>query len=515
MPVEHINHNCGIGAVLAPQGSEAVKLAIEIGRIVENRGQLGAGISTIDRFGNINLFKDGVRFSQQFSDTFDPDSHGLRGELALIHTRYSTVGHAKHKTYAQPFRINVYGYEFVIAHNGQIVNRNHQVKEIHKADIRLQTDNPDFPPSDSEAFGTWIAMAKGSNIIDKFVNGVKGVEGSFSVVIATAQQELLAARDPWGIRPLFWGRVNDSYTVASEDTALKSIGASEITEIEKGELWLFRHGHLPYSMIYDDTRRRSWCDFEDEYLMRPSSSRNGINAGNIRAGYGIELAREELREGRLEDVDFVVGIPETAVDGAKAFAEYLGKEYRQLITRKPEGRGLKGLTYTRSFMAATDNERRDIIRRKFDFSPELAGTKIYLPDDMMVRSNTLSVVGDILRDEIGVLETHARSLTSKTVRPCFLGINMSTREELMAIEFVNGKWVIKSDEKIAAELGFDSMAFLSPAGRRRVRESFGEKPEHFCGYCRGEEGPDFDMSNYDHEQLLEDFDLVGRKILAV
>ncbi len=483
---------------MAPKGKNASTIAAKIGLEVQHRGQEGGGMATQTLDGVVHLHKKAERFGKIFRNTNVLERHSLKGELAIIQTRYRTTGPADDPEFAQPMLIQVGDRHLIGAHNGNIANAEELYDEQRSRGIKLRTQGIDRPVSDSEVLFSRIANAPGADSVERMIRGLEKVEGSFSIVTVTSDNEMIAARDPWGIRPLNFGRLNGHWVVASETNALDKIGAVEQREIEKGEMWRFRQGKDPEGTIYDSTRPKKFCDLEDWYFLWPSSQRNGIEASEVREVAGTVLADEELWFGRKRDVDLVTCVPDTGRSSAVPFAETLNLPYRDRIFK--ERYDDKG---QRSFIASNDVLRVRILEDKYIISKSLAGKKIYLLDDTAIRLRTMEVLIKALKEQIKVDEVHLRLPAPKFKRPCVLGTNINDRRELGAIEFKNGVWVEKSDEQIADEFGADSVAFLTMHGRDRVREKFGENPRDFCGYCHGDDGPDFDMTRYDPEVLLE------------
>jgi amidophosphoribosyltransferase len=263
-------------------------------------------------------------------------------------------------------------------------------------------------------------------------------------------------------------------------------------------MWRFRPGERPERIVYNNAQPRKFCDFEDWYFSFPPSSRGGIEAREIRKQCGIELAREERENNRLVSADLVIGIPDTGRTGAIAFARVLDFDYDEGIYK-----GRSDKQSRRTFIQQSELLRVQAGEHKYKPSHSLRGKVLYVVDDSSVRLITWRILFRNLREYFGVREIHARSLAPKFVRPCVLGVNISGRQELGAVEMRAGHWEVRRDDEIAREVGADSVAFLSMEGRARLRRHFGERPEDFCGYCHGEDGPPFQFSKYDPDRALE------------
>jgi amidophosphoribosyltransferase len=390
------------------------------------------------------------------------------------------------------------------AHNGNVANYAELLHELPAHGRYLDSHGlvddggHGLPPSDSEVLFRRIARAAGDSWPERIVNGLVGVEGAYSLILTTDADELIALRDPWGIRPLSWGVVDGHYLVASETCVLDSQRAVEQYEIQPGEMWRFRPGEPPERIVYRRAQARKYCDFEDWYFSFPPSVRDGVEVREIRKRCGIELAREERARGRLVDADLVIGIPDTGRTGAITFARTLDLEYDEGIYR-----GRSGKQSRRTFIEKSELLREQGGEHKYKPSRSLRGKVLYVVDDSSVRLVTWRILFKNLREHFGVRAIHARSLAPKFIRPCVLGVNINGRQELGAVEMKAGGWEVRRDEAIAREVGADSVAFLSMAGRANLRRHFGEDPDAFCGYCHGEEGPPFRFSVYDPERALE------------
>lgn len=498
------HENCGVAGVIAPKGEDAAPIAAKVGAELQHRGQEGGGIATKQLEGGFNIFRSGKRFGLAFSSTDVLDQQKLKGEIALAHTRYRTTGPASDELYSQPMLVTLRERTLVGGHNGNIANAEELLEELHSKDIYLKTENffdqdsRTFPVSDSEVLFNRMLISEGGSWPEKIARALEGVEGAFSVTLATDHNELIALRDPWGIRPLSFGRINGYWIVASETSVLDKIGASDQIEVDKGEMWIFKDGKEPQPLIYDNTKPRKYCDFEDWYFSWPSSRRHNIEVELIREAAGVQLAKEERMYRKLINVDLVTCVPDTGRSSAIPFAEGLNLPYRDRIFK--ERYDDKGI---RSFIGSSDLLRINILEDKYLLSRSLEGQIIYVVDDTAVRITTMKILANALKYQAGVKEVHLRFSAPKFIRPCVLGVNINKREELGAVEFKNGEWVEKSDEQIAKEINADSVAFLLMDGRESIRRHFGENVDHFCGYCHGGSGPAFDMSKYDKGLLLE------------
>ncbi|MBI2021603.1 hypothetical protein HYS93_01820 [Candidatus Daviesbacteria bacterium] len=494
-----LQENCGIAAAIAPSGVDASPIAAKLAYELQHRGQEGGGIGSKKVGGSFSVLRAGQRFGQAFSS---PNIF----RIALGHTRYRTTGPSDDSDYAQPIYVDSDDRSLMGIHNGNLANFTELHEQLKSAGVSLKTENKVdndgslVPVSDSEVLFNRIARASGEDWPSRVIRAMEGVEGAVSAVIATDQDQMIAFRDPWGIRPLSFGRLNGHWVVASETTPLDKLGVVDQTEIDKGEMWIFESDKDPQRLVYDGSRPKRFCDFEDWYFSWPASRRNGKEEELIREACGYFLAQEEIVSGRLVDADLVTSVPDTGRSSAVTFAEALQLSYRDRVYKERyDDKGGRG------FIGSNPLLRAGIMDDKYLYSSSLAGKVVYLVDDTGVRLETIKIISQTLKERVGVRQAHIRFSAPKFVRPCFLGVNIHNRSELGAVEFRNGLWVVKSNEQIAQEIGADSVAFLTMAGRRRVREYFGESVHDFCGYCHGDEGPNFDWLKYDPDILLEQY----------
>ncbi len=501
---QSIREKCGLAAVVAPRGHDVAPIVASMAAELVHRGQDGGGMSTKVVEGTFRIHRATGTFDAIFYSAEVLARLNLRGEIAMGHTRYRTVGSADDIAYAQPMLVKESGRMLAGIHNGNIANAASILQELPGSGRYLDTygltddEGNCLSPSDSEILFRRIARVEGHSWTERIVNGLKGVEGAYSLIFTTDEDELIALRDPWGIRPLSWGLVDGYYLIASETCVLDSQRAVEQQEIQPGEIWRFRPGERPERIVYDQAQPRKYCDFEDWYFSFPPSLRGGIEVREIRKQCGIELVREEKESNRLVKADLVIGIPDTGRTGAIAFARKLDLDYDEGIYK-----GRSGKQARRTFIEKSELLRTQGGEHKYKPSRSLRDKILYVIDDSSVRLITWRILFKNLREHFGVKEIHARSLAPKFVRPCVLGVNINSRQELGAVELKAGFWRVRSDDEIAREVGADSVAFLSMEGRARVRRHFGERPEDFCGYCHGDDGPPFKFSLYDPDKAWE------------
>jgi amidophosphoribosyltransferase len=520
---KEIHDKCGVGAVMASiEGEDVSAVAANIGYVQSNRGHEGAGLARKRLNGGFALHRGTERFAKVFPSMATLDANDLRGEIVIAHNRYRTTGASDDIDYAQPMLIQEFGRTLIGAHNGNIANAEELYHQLKREGTNFVTENKfdeygnRLPVSDSEILFRKIARAEGVDWKEKVINGLKGVEGSFSFVIGTDTNDVIAGRDPWAVRPMSWGRLNGYFVIASETSVLDKMNVYDQEEIPKGELRIFRPNQMPESVVYDNTKKLSYCDLEDYYVSNPDSRRRNVEADLIREILGKELAREELESGRLvKYADYVCPVPDSGRSAAITFSEEVGIRYRERLYKERYSEIFDSSEEgARSFIASNEILNKRILDNKFRKSRDLEGKVIYLIDDTGIRLRTLKQLAIPLKNDLRVREIHVRYAAPKFLRPCVLGINIKSREELGAVKQIDGIWMKKSNEEIAEEMHVDSVGFLSMAGRARVREYFGESSQDFCGYCHGAEGPGFDMSKYDPD-LLKEKNVVVQRMLTV
>lgn len=496
---ELLAEKCGVAAVIAPPNSDAAPIVTKMGQSLEHRGQEGSGVGIKIMGGVFRHHRAGESFNDTFKTPAVLKKYGLRGEIALAHTRYRTLGPHDDLLYAQPMLVGAGERVLMGAHNGQLINYQELYESLCSQGAKLETADGGYPVSDSEVLFQMIVRSPGADWPEKVARTMEIAKGACSVVLATDRDQVIAFKDPWGIRPLSFGRVNGHFAVASETSVLRKIGVIDQVEIERGEMWVFEPGKDPQRIVYDSSQQSQNCNFEDYYFSWPTSLRHGVPVHVIREAFGTQLGKEEIESGRLaEGADMVSCMPDTGRSGAIPFARTIGLPFQEIIFK--ERYGNRGI---RSFIGSSPLLRNQIIDDKYDYSDIIRGKIVYVGDDSGVRLATWGYAVRALKQRYGAREVHLRSFAPKFIRPCYLGVNINQREELGALQQRDGFWVVKPNEQIAQELNADSVAFLSLNGFKEVMRSFGVNPDHFCGYCHGEEGPPLDWEKYDPDSKLE------------
>ena len=441
---------CGVFGIYAP-GHDVARVAYFGLFALQHRGQESAGIASALRGREIMAIRDQGLVAQVF------DEHKLRslvGDMAIGHVRYSTTGASEWEN-TQPIVRNDCR-TLALAHNGNLIN----AVELH-AELR-ERDVPFSSTSDSEIIAALLACHPAEQIEDAVADVLPRLRGAFSTVVLT-EESVVAFRDPHGLRPLVLGMIENetgpaSYCVASESCAFDLIGAKYLREVLPGEVLTLTDGGVRTRMVASG-ERRAFCVFEYIYFARPDSKMAGTVLQVARGRMGEILWREAP-----VDADLVIPVPDSGNPAARGLARAAGL---------PQDDGfIKNRYVARTFIQPGQELRRHGLRLKFNPLPEVvAGKRLIVVDDSIVRGNTTRQIVQMLRDA-GAAEIHLRISAPPIQHPCHYGIDMSTREEMIA----HGRTV----EEIADELGADSLHYLSLDG---VYEAVGVSRDTHCDAC--------------------------------
>jgi amidophosphoribosyltransferase len=441
---------CGVFGIVAP-GREVARLAYFGLYALQHRGQESAGIATAQR-GHILAMRDQGLVNQVFDEQ---KLRALQGDMAVGHVRYSTTGASSWENSQPVWRAD--RREVALAHNGNLVNAVELHGELRELGVTFRST------SDSEVIAALLSTHPADSAEDALVDVMGRLRGAYSTVAMT-KDRVLAFRDPAGLRPLSLGLLDDSYCVASETCAFDIIGARFLRDVQPGEVVsLTARGLQTRQAVPSD--RRALCVFEHIYFARPDSRLEGQVLQVARGRMGEALAREAPAA-----ADLVIPVPDSGNAAARGFARASGL---------PQDDGLiKNRYVARTFIQPGQELRRHGLRLKFNPLPEVvAGKRLVVVDDSIVRGNTTRQIVQMLRDA-GASEVHMRVSAPPIRHPCHYGIDMSTREEMIA----HGRTVAE----VAAELGADSLAYLSLA---RVYEAIAGTRDTHCDACFSGEYP--------------------------
>ncbi|MDP9401084.1 MAG: amidophosphoribosyltransferase [Actinomycetota bacterium] len=439
---------CGVFGVYAPEPEHEVsKLSYFALYALQHRGQESAGIAVADVGGQIMALRELGLVNQVFDEQ---KLRALTGEMAVGHVRYSTTGSNAWEN-AQPVHRSD-RREVALAHNGNLTNAVELQAELREQGVAFRST------SDSEVIAAMIAAHPAERVEDAVAEIMRRLEGAYSVVIMTADR-VIAFRDPAGIRPLVLGQLGDRYCVASESCAFDIIGATFLRDVRPGEIVsLTERGIQTRQGV--ESEREALCVFEYIYFARPDSRMGGTLLQAARGRMGEVLAREAP----APTADLVIAVPDSGNAAARGFARASGL---------PQDDGLiKNRYVARTFIQPGQELRKHGLRLKFNPLAEIVGGRsLVVVDDSIVRGNTTRQIVQMLRDA-GAREVHLRISAPPIRNPCHYGVDMSSREEMIA----HGREV----DEIAREVGADSLAYLSLEG---VYEAIGGARERHCDAC--------------------------------
>ena len=429
-----IKEACGVFGVYDLDGKD-VSNYIYYGLLaLQHRGQESCGIAVSNTYldeTNINCYKDMGLVSNVFNKE---KLSKLKGNLGVGHVRYSTTGESN-KENAQPLALNYIKGTLALAHNGNLVNTL-ELKE------KLQRNGAIFHTTiDTEIIAYYIAKERvRSNSIEEAVaKTMKLIKGAYSLVLISPKK-LIGARDPYGFKPLCIGKKNNSYILSSETCALDTIGATFIRDVEPGEIVsITKDGieSVKTNTIIDKHRGR--CIFEYIYFAREDSYIDGISVYNARMKAGEYLASDFPI-----DVDLVIGVPHSGTTAAKGYAKKANIPVTDAF--------VKNDYIGRTFIRPEQNERTMAVKLKLNVLKEVVkDKKIVLIDDSIVRGTTSKEIICLLKDA-GAKEVHMRISSPPFLWPCFFGIDVPGRNELIAYNY--------NKEEICKILGADSLEYL-------------------------------------------------------
>lgn len=433
---------------------------------IQHRGQDSAGITTYD--GSKFHTKKGNGLVR---DIFTKDHFTrLIGHIGIGHTRYPTIGGGRGED-AQPFFVNS-PFGIIMAHNGNVINYSELntilLNQYHR---HLTSDNDVeiilniFAQDLAEQH---VKSMKPENIFHAVKKVFERVKGSYSVVAYIAEQGMLAFRDPYGIKPLVYGKRKEdilpAYAIASESVSLNIMNFSEIKDIEAGQaLFIDRNRRLHTQKIARCPQTP--CLFEWVYFARPDSYIDNVNVYDCRVNLGRFLA-DEIRKHNLK-IDVVVPVPDSARDAAIEIARKLNLKYREAL--------VKNRYIGRTFIMPADQQRRSSVRQKLNPIPsELKGKNVLLIDDSIVRGNTSRAIIDLVR-ECGAKKVYFGSYSPPLRYPCVYGIDMQTKTEFIARN--------ATVEQIAKRLGADKVIYQSLDSLKKAVHLGNKNLTQFCGAC--------------------------------
>jgi amidophosphoribosyltransferase len=433
-------------------GISGVERAAELAYLglyaLQHRGQEAAGISAADAEGRCRMQKAHGLVVEGFSDSTMAD---LPGRVALGHVRYSTAG-GPGLVNAQPILVRYHRGDLSLVHNGNITNAGELRDQLVQEGALFQTS------VDTEVIVHLIARSRAASVDEQVVDALSQLTGAFSVLL-TVGDVMYVARDPWGFRPLIMGRLeNGGFAIASETCALDLIGATIDRDVGPGEVLRIRDGVVEPLPRLGGAVRPAPCIFELVYFARPDSSIWSTSVDRARRAFGRQLAREQPA-----DADCVFSVPDSSNSAALGFAEESGI---------PLELGLIRNHYVgRTFIHPTQKGRDFRVRIKYNAVREvIAGKRVIVVDDSLVRGTTSRGLIALIR-EAGAKEVHFRVSSPPVTNPCYYGIDMPTKAELIGAQ--------KTVDEIREHLNVDSLGYLSLEGMHAAVAQRGP----FCDAC--------------------------------
>ncbi len=440
---DHPREECGVIGIYAP-GLDASRLAFFALYTLQHRGQEAAGIATCEE-GIAHIHKGQGLVSVVFNEA---NLQTLKGDFAIGHTRYSTTGGSGLRN-AQPQVIETLDGPLGVAHNGNLINAHTLRRQLLERGVGLQTS------SDTEVMVHILTTGRG-DWMSRIKSLMTQAEGAFALTILT-RDAIYGVRDPWGFRPLVVGKFEGGYVLASESCAFSAIGAEFVHEVKPGEIVRINSDGLAIEQGADP-KKKAFCTFEVIYFSRPDSVHSGSLVHSTRQRLGRELAREAPA-----DADLVVPVPDSGTPHAVGFAQESGIPYTEGL--------IKNRYVGRTFIEPTQRLREAGVRMKFNpLGDNLRGKRVVMVDDSIVRGTTAGPLVELLRDA-GASEVHVRVACPAITDPCYMGVDMASRDELIAGH--------RTVSEICKDIGADSLAFLSIDALMRALEA----EEGYCNAC--------------------------------
>jgi len=439
-----LQESCGVFGVYAP-GEDVARLTFFALFALQHRGQESAGIATSNGK-RLQVCAEMGLVSQVFTEE---SLSQLSGDFAIGHNRYSTRG-SNRITNVQPIVVGKGANTIAVAHNGNIVNAEHLYQELCEQGYTFRTS------TDTEVIANLILSSPAKDWVEKIRYAMHRLQGAYSLTLLT-NRSLYGVRDPLGVRPLCLGTLNGGWVLASESCAMDHIGAQFLREVENGEIIAISKNGL--DSYREEVDRKALCVFEYIYFARPDSVIDGRLLYPARQAMGEMLAQEHPVE-----ADLVMGVPDSATAAAIGYARSSGI---------PLCEGLLKNRYVGRTFIEPDQRIRDLgVQLKFNPLPQmLDGQRLVVVDDSIVRGTTTPKVVKLLK-RAGAKEVHMRICAPPIRYPCFFGVDMASRWELIAAQ--------KTVPEVRDFIGADSLGYLSIDG---LIKAIGLPKDMFCLAC--------------------------------
>ena len=441
-----IHEECGIFGI---HGSKYSASDVYYGLFsLQHRGQESCGIATND-----DASIECVKGMGLVSDVLSSDKiSNLKGDIAIGHVRYSTAGGSVPEN-AQPIVTQYSKGTLSIAHNGNLTNANELKRELEDRGAIFHTT------TDSEVIAYLIAQKRSSNpSVEEAVKEVMGIIKGGYALLVMSPRKLIAARDPFGLKPLVMGKLDDAVIFCSETCALEAVGAEFIRDINPGEVVIVENGDIR-SIDSGLVRPMKKCVFEYIYFARPDSVIDGISVAEARREAGRILARKHPCE-----CDIVIGVPESGIDAALGFAAESGIPYAKGF--------VKNSYVGRTFIKPSQEQRQQAVKIKLNpISAVVNGKRVVIIDDSIVRGNTIANQVNMLRNA-GATEVHVRISSPPFMHPCYYGTDVPDEDYLIACQH--------TIPEIRDIIGADSLGYLEPGD---LDEMLGGDDFRYCDAC--------------------------------
>ena len=444
-----IHEECGVFGVMSTKRENVAGIAYYGLYALQHRGQESCGIVVNDD-GVFSSYKDLGLVSEVFSK--DTLAHLSAGNMAVGHVRYGTTGGTTRNN-CQPIEVNHQKGKMALAHNGNLSNALELRDKLELSGAIFHTT------SDTETIAYVVTRERlvTPSIEDAVSKAMNSLEGAYSLILMSSTK-MIAARDPYGFRPLCYGQMSDgAYVIASESCALTAVGAEFVRDVLPGEILVFSESGVESRKEHCDKQKRKTCIFEYIYFARPDSVIDGVSVSKSRVRAG-----EILAENYPADADIVIGVPDSGLEAALGFSRASGIPY---------GIGLiKNKYIGRTFISPGQNERMDqVIIKLSPVKNVIEGKRVVLIDDSIVRGTTSKRIVKLLR-EAGAKEIHMRISAPPFLHPCYYGTDIDSEENLIACHH--------SMEEIAEIIGVDSLGYLPLENLNQLVES-----EDYCAAC--------------------------------
>ena len=442
-----LGEECGVFAIYDPDGDCARTTYYGL-YALQHRGQESCGIA-VNNNRDITHYKDMGLVNDVFNDEILTK---LDGKMAVGHVRYSTTGESMREN-AQPLVLRYVKGNIAIAHNGNLVNKDELAQELSVTGAIFQTT------TDTEMIAYTIAKERlNSKSVEEAVEKtINHLVGAFSLIVMSPQK-LIAARDPWGFRPLCMGKKGNAIVFASETCALDSVGAEFVRDIEPGEIVVVQDGKISTIRTHVGKQPHTMCIFEYLYFARPDSIIEGQSAHDSRMLAGKYLAQEFPVE-----ADVVIGVPDSGLSAAMGYAKESGIPYDiGFVKNKYIGR---------TFIQPSQAMRENSVRIKLNvLKSTVEGKRVVMVDDSIVRGTTSKRIVSLLR-HFGATEVHVRSSAPPFMFPCYFGTDVPSKDQLVACNYTM--------DGIKELIGADSIGFLSVNSLEKII------PNANCQFCDG------------------------------